>query len=519
MDREEKQAKINQIRSALSNNGIDFDKDFPNIIKRGYGGDGCQELSDKLVEDIYGLVVQGVNDGFANEEVIKDLMDIAVELDDPKKEKKLSKYKGKREDALKNIQRPKVKEGTMDIKSEVLKYIDLAEDTAKSLLQMHLTDMSDQNYNESLELIKELRETVSGVWDNSTVAAMKKAKEVEDCILRWMKCASTMTCSTENVRALRSAVDKAREWGSLNKAAEGRGIFGLGKNKDTARAAEEDIKNQVAYSGKIKIVARAERAVRGVTVLQESLIAAERLLQREKDNFKEVYSTDELEAQIAANNARLDQMFEQFKVMGMRIKNGEAAPGSAEYKKIKRFAADFEQEEKRVKAANYRLKNEIDRVKRMSGGLGRRIEIIESILRELKIYRNQPSVFAEAMDKLGAERLQQFIVGGMSTKEREEFKEGLLALEAWAVEKINAIQDEGEDIDDIREQVDGYIKEDEIKLPEEEDNKQEDRSLESLMDRAFGGGSTPVDQEEETEEDKDRLRYGGSKPFSDDDDM
>ena len=105
----------------------------------------------------------------------------------------------------------------------------------------------------------------------------------------------------------------------------------------------------------------------------------------------------------------------------------------------------------------------------------------------------------------------------MSTKEREEFKEGLLALEAWAVDKINAVQDEGEDIDDIREQVDGYIKEDEIKLPEEEDNKQEDRSLESLMNRAFGGRSTPVEQEEETEEDKDRLRYGGSKPLSDDD--
>ena len=37
----------------------------------------------------------------------------------------------------------------MDIKSEVLKYIDLAEDTAKASLQLHLTDMSDQNYNES----------------------------------------------------------------------------------------------------------------------------------------------------------------------------------------------------------------------------------------------------------------------------------------------------------------------------------------------------------------------------------
>ena len=29
----------------------------------------------------------------------------------------------------------------MDIKSEVLKYIDLAEDTAKASLQLHLTDV------------------------------------------------------------------------------------------------------------------------------------------------------------------------------------------------------------------------------------------------------------------------------------------------------------------------------------------------------------------------------------------
>ena len=516
MDREEKQAKINQIRSALSNNGIDFDKDFPNIIKRGYGGDGCQELSDKLVEDIYVLVVQGVNDGFANKEFIQDLIDIAVELDDPKKEKRLSKYKGKREDALKNIQRPKVKEGTMDIKSEVLKYINLAEDTAKSLLQMHLTDMSDQNYNESLELIKELRETVSGVWDNSTVAAMKKAKEVEDCILRWMKCASTMTCSTENVRELRSAVEKAREWGTLNKAAEGRGIFGLGKNKDTARAAEEDIKKEVAYSGKIKIAARAERAVRGITVLQESLIAAERLLQREKDNFNEVSNTDEIQAKIDKNNARLDQMVGKLKVMLMRVKNGEVAPGTAEYKKTENFVAEVEREEKKVKAANYRLEKEIARVRRMSEGADRRIEIIESILRGLKRYKHQPSVFAQAMDKLGAERLQQFIVGGMSAKEREEFQEGLLAMEAWAAEEMNSALTEADNIDNLREQVSEHIKDDEINLPEEETISQ-GIGVESAMTKYLGNGETPVEEEEETEEDKDRLRYGGSKPLSDDD--
>ena len=365
----------------------------------------------------------------------------------------------------------------MDIKSEVLKYIDLAENTAKALLQMHLTDMSDQNYNESLELIKELRETVSGVWDNSTVAAMKKAKGVEDCILRWMKCASTMTCSTENVRELRSAVEKAREWGTLNKAAEGRGIFGLGKNKDTARAAEEDIKKEVAYSGKIKIVSRAERTISGATLLQKSLSAAERLLQREKDIYKEVYNTDELEAEIDKNNARLEQMFEQFKVMGMRIKNGEVAPGSEEYKRIECFAAEVLEEKEKVKAANYRLEKEIEIMRKKSDGAYRRIEIIGSILHELKRYKNQPAVFAEAMDKLGAEKLQQFIAGEMSQKELEEFKEGLPALNPWL---------------DI----------------EYKDNQQDIRSIESLINRYLEEGSTLKGQKEDKRDKPDKNSDG-----------
>ena len=365
----------------------------------------------------------------------------------------------------------------MDIKSEVLKYIDLAENTAKALLQMHLTDMSDQNYNESLELIKELRETVSGVWDNSTVAAMKKAKEVEDCILRWMKCASTMTCSTGYVRELRSAVEKAREWGTLNKAAEGRGIFGLGKNKDTARAAEEDIKKEVAYSGKIKIVSRAERTISGATLLQKSLSAAERLLQREKDIYKEVYNTDELEAEIDKNNARLEQMFEQFKVMGMRIKNGEVAPGSEEYKRIERFATEVKQEKEKVKAANYRLEKEIEIMRKKSDGAYRRIEIIGSILHELKRYKNQPAVFVEAMDKLGAEKLQQFIAGEMSQKELEEFKEGLPALNPWL---------------DI----------------EYKDNQQDIRSIESLINRYLEEGSTLKGQKEDKRDKPDKNSDG-----------
>ena len=364
----------------------------------------------------------------------------------------------------------------MDIKSEVLKYIDLAENTAKALMQLHLTDMSDQMLNESLELIKELKETVCGVWDNSTVAAMKKAVEVEDYIYEWLKCALMTICTSGHVKQLKEAVDKAGEWSALNKAAEGRGIFGLGKNKDTA-GAEEDIKKEVAYNEKIKIVAVAKRTISGAAFLQKSLSAAERLLQREKDIYKEAYNTDELEAEIEKNNARLEQMFEQFKVMAMRIKNGEVAPDSAEYKRIECFAAEVLEEKKKVKAANDILEKEIDRARRKSDGAYRRIEIIGSILHELKRYKNQPSVFAEVMDKLGAERLQQFIVGEMSTKELEEFKEGLPALNPWL---------------DI----------------EYEDNKQDICSIESLINRYLEEGSTLKGQKEDKRDKPDKNSDG-----------
>lgn len=365
----------------------------------------------------------------------------------------------------------------MDIKSEVLKYIDLAENTAKALLQLHLTDMSDQMLNESLELIKELKETVSAVRDNSTVAAMKKAVEVEDYIYEWLKCALMTICTSGHVKQLKEAVDKAGEWSALNKAAEGRGIFGFGKDKDIGRAREEDIEKNVAYNEKIKIVAVAKRTIRGAAFLQKSLSAAERLLQREKDIYKEVYNTDELEAEIDKNNARLEQMFEQFKVMGMRIKNGEVAPDSAEYKRIERFAAEVLEEEKKVKAANDRLEKEIDRAMRKSDGAYRRIEIIGSILHELKRYKNQPAVFAEAMDKLGAEKLQQFIAGEMSQKELEEFKEGLPALNPWL---------------DI----------------EYKDNQQDICSIESLINRYLEEGSTLKGQKEDKRDKPDKNSDG-----------
>ena len=365
----------------------------------------------------------------------------------------------------------------MDIKSEVLKYIDLAENTAKALLQMHLTDMSDQMLNESLELIKELKEMVSAVRDNSTVAAMKKAVEVEDYIYEWLKCALMTICTSRHVKQLKEAVDKAGEWGTLNKATEGMGIFGLRKNNDTAGATEEDIEKNVAYNEKNKIVARAKRTISGATLLQKSLSAAERLLQREKDIYKEVYNTDELEAEIDKNNARLEQMFEQFKVMGMRIKNGEVAPGSEEYKRIECFAAEVLEEKEKVKAANYRLEKEIEIMRKKSDGAYRRIEIIGSILHELKRYKNQPAVFAEAMDKLGAERLQQFIAGEMSQKELEEFKERLPALNPWL---------------DI----------------EYKDNQQDIRSIESLINRYLEEGSTLKGQKEDKRDKPDKNSDG-----------
>ena len=319
----------------------------------------------------------------------------------------------------------------------------------------------------------------------------------------------------EHVKQLKAAVDKAREWSTLKKAAKDRSLFGFGKKAETDRVTEEE-KRSIAFE-ESPLVDRIKKTIVGVRSLKESLAAAQALYDREKATNAAMSNTEALQAEIDENNAKVDKMMAEYRAMAIRVRNGEVKPGSTEDKRITLFAKRVKDTRDRVSLQNSQLEREIFATEQRAGIKESRLFHIGSILRELKSYADQPIVFAEAMKRLGIDKLQQFIAGGMSQKEYEEFQNGLLQLRSWAVAQANKEQEEIRRMNESKRQTDMYMEEmSQQELYGDITNEQQANDARATLDAELFG-ETPVEQEEETEEDKDRLRYGGSKPLFDDD--
>lgn len=514
MDRSEKETKIKRIVDALKANGISYDRNFANLIARGYASDDCQELSDALVNDIYDIVGQSMNDGFENEDEIEDLIELALKLSDDKAVKKLKKYNEERSETLKKIKR-ETGEKDMDIKKEVIKYIELAEDAADALLLMHTTEMSDRKIEKSKELFQQLKETILSVWDNSTRAALQKAEEIENAVYEWFMCVDTMSCESRHIQQLEDAVEKAREWAQMDKAASERSFFGLGRKRDTDRATEEDIRGKVAFKENSDRIKRVKRFIVGASSLVESLSSTQALYEREEKNIEEAYNIDEMQEKIDENNKEIDRMLAQFAEDYKKYKNGEIRTGSEQEKRIKSNATHIKRVRAELSSENDRLLREIERFRQRQSVDRRRLDGISEVLRELRTYRTRPSVFADAAERLGIERLQQYIAGNMSSKEREEFFIGILNLRAWSVAEINRQQEEINRMYGIGMDVNSYLHIEEPQLVDTQIEQKDEENFIELANEIEGKQSTP--QTQTTDEEEELLRNGGKKAFSDDD--
>lgn len=513
MDRSEKETKIRRIVDALKANGISYDKNFANLIARGYASDDCQELSDALVNDIYDIVGQSMNDGFENEDEIEDLIELALKLSDDKAVKKLKKYNEERSETLKKIKR-ETGEKDMDIKKEVIKYIELAEDAADALLLMHTTEMSDRKIEKSKELFQQLKETILSVWDNSTRAALQKAEEIENAVYEWLKCGLTMSCESRHIQQLEDAIEKAREWAQMDKAASERSFFGLGRKRDTDRATEEDIRETVAFKEDSRMIKRTRLFTKGATSLVESLASTQALYEREEKNIEEAYGTDEIQHEIDKNNEEIDEMMAKFTVGHMKIKNGEIRKESAEGQQIMRYSAYVVRERARLIERNTRLAGDIERNRQRRSIAKRSLDNVKDLLRELRTYQTRPAVFAVAAERLGIERLQLYIAGNMSSKEREEFISGVLQLRAWSVAETNRQQKEAEELENTTRLTDEYLRIEEPQPVVTQIEPNFEESYEQLANEIEGMQSTP--QTQTTDEQEELLRNGGKKAFSDD---
>ena len=310
------------------------------------------------------------------------------------------------------------------------------------------------------------------------------------------------------------AIEKAREWAQMDKAASERSFFGLGRKRDTDRATEEDIRETVAFKEDSRMIKRTRLFTKGATSLVESLASTQALYEREEKNIEEAYDIDEIQQEIDENNEEIDRMIAKFTVGHMKIKNGEIRKESAEGQQIMRYSAYVVKERARLIERNTRLAGDIERNRQRRSIAKRSLDNVKDLLRELRTYQTRPAVFAVAAERLGIERLQLYIAGNMSSKEREEFISGVLQLRAWSVAETNRQQKEAEELENTTRLTDEYlhIEEPQPVVTQIEPNFEE--SYEQLANEIEGMQSTP--QTQTTDEQEELLRNGGKKAFSDD---
>lgn len=500
----DKKSKLNRIISVLDANNVPYDGDFRELLTRGYDSDGCQDLSDVLVDDIYKLTARGINDNFSRErDAIKELVSIAVKLGKRKAAAKLDKYKKQRDEILSDVKDRKVKEENMDIKGEVLKYIEVAEEAAGALGMQEINDNISANLERSLQLLGELRELVSGVFDNGTKTALQKAEDVIDQIYEWMECGQTQACETRHVRALEKAVERAREWNSLNQAVT-TGLFG---NK----ASEKEIRERVSFNDGADRIIQIRMTIKGAAYFTESLESAKAMIDRVSRQNDERFDVSEIQQDIDGKREKIDEKKAEFKALVIRQRNGEISE-----RQVKEKAPG-------IKAVIDRLESEIARLqKRMEDRLAdepvaRQIEgTMKDIYYELSALASNPAELAKSMEKLGVGNFHKFINGSLKPKELEAFLNGILDVRARKVAKTNTDRKTANEIEKIIDMVDRHRQKDAptSKADNEKLRQEQDSAYAELLGDTFGNeGAGEVETEEEEEE---KLRNKG-KPYSDGD--
>ena len=482
----DKKSKLNRIISVLDANNVPYDGDFRELLTRGYDSDGCQDLSDVLVDDIYKLTARGINDNFSRErDAIKELVSIAVKLGKRKAAAKLDKYKKQRDEILSDVKDRKVKEENMDIKGEVLKYIEVAEEAAGALGVQEINDNISANLERSLQLLGELRELVSGVFDNGTKNALQKAEEVIDQIYEWMECGQTQACETRHVRALEKAVERAREWNSLNQAVT-TGLFG---NK----ASEKEIRERVSFNDGADRIIQIRMTIKGSTYFTESLESAKAMIDRVSRQNDERFDVSEIQQDIDGKKAKIEEKLAEFKALVIRQRNGEISE-----RQVKEKAPG-------IKAVIDRLESEIARLEKRK----------EDRLADEPLASN-PAELAKSMEKLGVGNFHKFINGSLKPKELEAFLNGILDVRARKVAKTNTDRKTASEIEEIIDMVDKHRQKDAptSKADSEKLRQKQDSAYAELLGNTFGNeGAGEVETEEEEEE---KLRNKG-KPYSDGD--
>lgn len=313
-----------EIAAILKENKVDFDKNFAKLGKeKGYTGDGCYALGQRIREDLEKIIKEGIANGFNRyKNSIKTLTATAVKMSERNANKNLTKFKQDVEKAEKDIKLSQMEEH-MEIKKVVYDYIDSSLQALGYIKAERVTDPEEiQTIDESGRILKAIRGEIEIAPDGVSTNALEKANTIIDKIRDWREDAAALFFPEESVKTLKGALSEAKEWKTMVQSTK-RGLF----SRNTT-AKEEDIpvyqKDELGYMALVPYYTRqfntfkerlelykkdnglsqtrVEGSVQGIEALEKEIEEKEneyKELQRKVKEIKAQYRNGEIERELA----------------------------------------------------------------------------------------------------------------------------------------------------------------------------------------------------------------------------
>ena len=215
--------RLDVLLDILDENKIKYPRKFKDIEFEGYDSNRCEFFSYALRSEIEGLVRVGINGGFdANiKNAIFELAQMAVSLTRSDASLKLDGYEEKKQQISKKFKVNKGDSDMADIKEEILKYIDNSILGADAMIVGDLDDYKKSILMSAKDMLLNIRETVEGIFDNSSKDAAHRARYVigdnKGGLYAWRESVARGMIYDGVNKHLDEALVEAQKWTTLTK--------------------------------------------------------------------------------------------------------------------------------------------------------------------------------------------------------------------------------------------------------------------------------------------------------------
>lgn len=215
--------RLDVLLDILDENKIKYPRRLKDIELNGYDSNRCEFFSYELREEIERLIRVGINDGFdVNvKNAIFELAQMAVNLSQSDASLKLDGYEDRKQQISKKIKGNKGDSDMADIKEEILKYIDNSIAGADALIMGDLDDYKKSILMSAKDMLINIRETVDGVFDNSSKDAAHRARYVigdsKGGLYAWRESVARGMIYDGVNKHLDEALEEAQKWTQLTK--------------------------------------------------------------------------------------------------------------------------------------------------------------------------------------------------------------------------------------------------------------------------------------------------------------